>query len=333
MFLAALDFGMLGNIEMTQSEVAKLFGVSTGSMNKHADNIRGFIVEMAEEIKNKEMGQDEPKLSGSVGTDPRITERVNWETFIKMSRLDFETFEDLQEYLNATKNEKFTPEGENEQAQVFVYDAYDAKNDEDRYEFAKKAAKLHPENVDVHLLAAEIAETDQEAERHFALAIEFGKEQFEEVEESPWGLVTNRPYMRALFAYGVWLFEKERFVNAGSIFNELLKLNLNDNQGARYLAIASFIHGEKLGRALEVLENYKEGSESDAVYLFLNWYYEADNQGESEDSGWMFDEADAANPFVEAIMDNNLPRHAYPRSLDLTPGGAEEAMFIWGLLR
>ena len=140
--------------------------------------------------------------------------------------------------------------------------------------------------------------------------------------------------MRALFKYGVWLYERDKYVEAGSLFNQLLKLNPNDNQGARYLAIASFTHQENFDKALEVLDEYAAGSEYDAVYLFLSWYFEASStEGASENSARMFEEADAVNPFVEAIIDSNSPREPFPRSLDLIPGTMEEAMFIWTLIK
>ena len=117
-----------------------------------------------------------------VGTDPRMIERVNWEVFSRMSRKDFGTLDNIQAHLDSTINEGFQPEGRKEQAQVLIYDAYDAENDRDRYRFAEKAATLDEENVDVFLLKAETAETDEDAKQLYKNAIQFGEHRFEEVD-------------------------------------------------------------------------------------------------------------------------------------------------------
>lgn len=50
-FLAAIDVGFLEEYYMSNSEASKLFGVSTGSMTNHANNIRDFIFTILEEMK------------------------------------------------------------------------------------------------------------------------------------------------------------------------------------------------------------------------------------------------------------------------------------------
>lgn len=331
-FQAAIDIGILGNYYMTNVEIAKLFSVSTGSMTKHAENIGEYIFTMVDELEEEELVA--PGVVSVIGTDPRSTERVNWEMFVKMSRKDFTAPTDINSHLEAAMNEEFKPKGNLEKAQLFVYKAYDAENDQDRYRFAEQAANLDNNNVDVLLLKAEIAEQDDGAEELYRTAINAGEMKFEEATENPWGYVTNRPYMRALFKYGVWLYERERFSEASQLFNHLLELNPEDNQGARYLAIASSIHQENFDKACEILDDYEETSEHDAIHLFLSWYLEASmTEGESEDSAWMFAEADSENPFVEAIIESNPPQLPFPRNLELVPGRMEEAMFIWKLLK
>lgn len=50
-FLVAIDLKMLGELTMTNAEVAKLFDVSTASIKKHAENIHKFVVEMIAQKK------------------------------------------------------------------------------------------------------------------------------------------------------------------------------------------------------------------------------------------------------------------------------------------
>ena len=127
-----------------------MFDVSTNSMTKHAENIGEFVMHMFEKMQEEPHGE----IAKSVGTDPRMTERVNWEMSVRMSRVNLETFEEAQAYMNATMKEDFQPQGNKEQAQSLVYDAYDAENEQDRYRLAERAATFNPNNVDVLLLMA-----------------------------------------------------------------------------------------------------------------------------------------------------------------------------------
>ncbi|NYF23363.1 SEC-C metal-binding domain-containing protein [Sporosarcina sp. JAI121] len=52
-FFVAVDLGMVEDEKMPNVEIAKLFDVSTGSMTKHADKIREFIMEIYEQSRNK----------------------------------------------------------------------------------------------------------------------------------------------------------------------------------------------------------------------------------------------------------------------------------------
>lgn len=50
-----------------------------------------------------------------------------------------------------------------------------------------------------------------------------------------WGTFESRPYMRALQGMGLTLWKQGRLEEAKDIFLKMLKLNVNDNQGVRYL--------------------------------------------------------------------------------------------------
>ncbi|MFD1926740.1 SEC-C metal-binding domain-containing protein [Sporosarcina siberiensis] len=329
MFQAGIDLGII-SLSMTQADVAQLFDVSVGAMAKRAEEIAEFAIESLEQQKGISRG---PRVVRSVGTYPLLTERVNWEMSVKLSRKHFDTLEAMQTYMTLTMNEPFQPKGEMEQAQTFIYDAYEADNNQVRYELAEKALRLDPENPDVYLIRAERTEIDHEAEHLYKTAIEYAESRYEAVDENPWGLVTNRPYMRALFAYGVWLFNKKRYDEAGRVFNDLLEMNPDDNQGARYLAISSYIETEDFEAAEIILDEYEENSETDAAYLYLRWYLEACmSEGESVNLDWMFEEAMEENPFVAEMLDSDDSRPLYPKRLDCDSGSFSEAMYIMSLL-
>ncbi len=49
-----------------------------------------------------------------------------------------------------------------------------------------------------------------------------------------WGSIYNRPYLRCLHGYGLCLWRLRRFDEARAVFERILALNPNDNQGARF---------------------------------------------------------------------------------------------------
>ena len=49
-----------------------------------------------------------------------------------------------------------------------------------------------------------------------------------------WGPIYNRPYLRCLHGYGLCLWRLRRFSEAAKVFERILSLNPNDNQGVRF---------------------------------------------------------------------------------------------------
>jgi hypothetical protein len=49
-----------------------------------------------------------------------------------------------------------------------------------------------------------------------------------------WGLIHNRPFLRCLHGYALCLWRLERIPDAQRVFERILSLNPNDNQGVRF---------------------------------------------------------------------------------------------------
>jgi len=73
----------------------------------------------------------------------------------------------------------------------------------------------------------------------------------------PWGFLENRHLMRALEYYADVRWEEKNIDEALDIYRRLLRLNPNDNQGARYniLAIRMGLGYEEWDKPFEVKEN------------------------------------------------------------------------------
>ncbi len=89
-----------------------------------------------------------------------------------------------------------------------------------------------------------------------------------EVKSAPkghfWGILETRPYMRALHGLGLSASKLGKCEEAVQIFEQMLKLNPNDNQGARYL-IGPVHH--QMGN-LEKAVKWYESNGDDPVNLY-----------------------------------------------------------------
>ena len=57
-----------------------------------------------------------------------------------------------------------------------------------------------------------------------------------------WGIIENRQYLRAMHGLGLILWREGKFNEAKGLFMLMLRLNNNDNQGARYI-VADILEG------------------------------------------------------------------------------------------
>lgn len=72
----------------------------------------------------------------------------------------------------------------------------------------------------------------------------------------PWHILYNRPYLRACFELGREYMGRKMYVDALSLFNEMLALNPEDNQGARELAVNCLFQLNMPSEVLAVCGDY-----------------------------------------------------------------------------
>lgn len=332
-FAAADDNCLFEHKIYSRKDVAELFGISVGSMMKHIKALYDIFDELIEAVVEDEQTDAPSAYSYFVGTDPRVTERVNWELYCKTDDLELETEGQLNRLLQEKMKERFIPKGKKQKAQSYAYDAYDSENEGARFRLTAAAYATDSENVDANLLKAEFAETEEEVEGFYQKAVNFGEVEFDDESDNAWALVTNRPYMRAVFAYGIWLYENGRYAEAVKFFYKLLLLNTTDSQGARHWAISAYIYAGDYAMASRIIEDYCEKvGETGAVYAYLRWLLEEEVNGQSELSEEYLIKAEMKNPFVGVLLEEGGPDFEFPRRLDVEPGSAEEALYIYCLL-
>ncbi len=120
-----------------------------------------------------------------------------------------------------------------------------------------------------------------------------------------YGIFETRPYIKGLYIKASFLLIDGKVKQALSVCKEILRLNKNDNTGARYLlmAIYAFLEEEK-----EILQLYKKYPEENLEMLFPLFiiYYKLGNDEKAKE---YLDKINKANPefikFYKGTMEEN----------------------------
>ena len=153
-----------------------------------------------------------------------------------------------------------TPE---EKAQELIFEAADAPERKAR-KLSKDALKLDPICVDAYIMLGEMADTLPDVIAQFRKAVAAGERTlgttfFEENQGAFWRLVKTRPYMRALqnLASALWNYgEGEEAID---LYQKLLELNPEDNQGTRYQLLDALLLLRRHDEAADLLESFDDG--------------------------------------------------------------------------
>lgn len=148
-------------------------------------------------------------------------------------------------------------------AQEKAFEAMEAPTAGKRIALARAALALSPHCADAYLVLARETRDADEALDLYRQAVVAGAEAVEEtVSEddvgSFWGLIQTRPYMRARHELAMALWEGGDCDEAIEHYQDMLRLNPNDNQGIRYLLLDALV---VLGRDTEAaarLKSYKD---------------------------------------------------------------------------
>ena len=213
----------------------------------------------------------------------------------------------------------FKPE-QLEEAQDLAFDAWESEDPRRRMELAATALKLCPWCGDAYGLLAMDAPPNSDVAVHlwrmavaaaeFALKAELGDDVFETHVGDFWGVLETRPYMRARagLSHALWDFGERDAALAIDL--EGLRLNPNDNQGARYIATCRLL---ALGRDRELEEIFDAYPDEDSAFLaFTRAASSFRREGDSERSRQLLAEAIDTNRHIPIYL---LGRRRMPESL------------------
>jgi len=215
-------------------------------------------------------------------------------------------------------------------AQDLFYDAMEAETDDEEFELLAAALELDPQNVDAllamleHLPALPPNEEIETMRKLVTIAEErLGKKVFKEMAGAFWGYVETRPYMRARACLANALHSAGKGVEAVEEWEEMLKLNPNDNQGVRYRLLATHLQLGRMDDARSLLNRYDE-AEFNTIFAWAN-VLERFASGELEGAAEAAKAAIKQNPSSKAYLlgHRRIPKSTPP---SYSPGSKEEAV-------
>ena len=226
---------------------------------------------------------------------------------------DEELNEKLQEFMAKYNN------GEIDYTNTILDDAYElleqaekAKTKNQAIKLAKKAYEMCPDCFDAILFQADLEENSIKRDRLLNEGLDFEKDRLEEegyFEKDNighfYGIFETRPYIRGLYRKADYLIADGKAKQARDVCLEILRLNNNDNTGARYLlmAIYAYLEEEK-----EMLKLYKKYPEEALEMLFQQFalYYKL---GKDKETKELLERINKANPHFIKFFKGTIKRN------------------------
>ena len=133
-----------------------------------------------------------------------------------------------------------------DEAQEIMYDAWESQSEKEAVALAQKALSVSADCADAYNLLAESARCLEEATRLYRCGVEageraLGKKAFKEDVGYFWGILETRPYMRARAGLAQCLWSAGQRDEAVEHYQDMLRLNPNDNQGIRDVLMACLL--------------------------------------------------------------------------------------------
>jgi tetratricopeptide (TPR) repeat protein len=250
-----------------------------------------------------------PRAHASVESGRRASERIDAEIQRFLESQEFESLDEANAALaqhfagrsvDETPSTASTPA---ERAQDLAYQAYDWTGRR-RVILAREALALWSDCAEAYIILAEHAPTPARALPFYEQAVEAGRRaigrDFEELAGSLWAHVHARPYMRARLDLAQTLESLGREDEAIAHFQELLRLNVNDNQGVRDLLVPRLLERARHGEAAAVLDKYRDDVGATPAYCQALLAFQAG--GDAEPARTALSGAIARNRFVPQFL-------------------------------
>ncbi|MDR7521220.1 MAG: tetratricopeptide repeat protein [Armatimonadota bacterium] len=276
---------------------------------------------------------DAPRAVPGAGLpDRRAMERVTLEMERLIARSEFDDIEQAHEALrrhfsgpmHRIPSTALTPL---EKAQEIAFRAFEARGRR-RIQLARRALELSPDCADAYVILAEQTGDLARARDLYAQGVAAGERAlgpriFAEKAGRFWGLIATRPYMRARFGLARCLEALGQADEAIGHYRELLRLNPNDNQGARYSLLSALLARGRDDETGVLLQQFR--GEASALWRYGAALWTFRREGDSRAARERLRRAHSTNRYVpkylsglEALPDTDPPSY--------TLGSEEEAI-------
>jgi tetratricopeptide (TPR) repeat protein len=261
----------------------------------------------------------------------RASEQLQAEIHRFVESHEFASLEEANEALNEnflgrsaddTRSTASTPA---ERAQDLAYQAYEWTGRK-RVQLARQALELWPDCAEAYIVLAEHAANPEAALPLYERAVEVGRralgQDFDRLAGQLWAHVEARPYMRARLELAETLESLGRADEAIDHFQNLLRLNVNDNQGVRDLLVPRLLARGRHAEAAAVLDKYPD--DVAAMMAYCKTLHAFQTEGDSEAARAALAAAVVRNRYVP----EHLTRPDDDDVSEYTLGSEEEAITV-----
>ena len=294
--------------------IFRTLDASVGKGNYIVMNEEGDMLESPEDWDDEEEDEEEdiPEAPGDLGVRPMTRDMIDLANERLMKYLDEQNFkspEEVQKFLEKNMTgkriddiipKKKGRQTNKERADDLMYRAY-AADDSEGIKLAYQAMEIDPESVRAYNY---LAQHDPDVIKAAALlekAINLGEKQlgdafFKENKGHFWGITETRPFMTAKYSLARCFEEMGKEKEAIKIYEELLKLNPNDNQGVRDDLSRLYLKHYKYDQFNKLYKKYKEDSTALWLYNYAYFLFKTHGAGKTADEALM--EAYQSNKYV-----------------------------------
>jgi len=297
--------------------------------------IRDTAQETSEDAKRRKFRLNNPLLSR------RAMERLHTSIERIMEKKQFADIDEANAYLNELIKDGKIPEApartKLEEAQDLLYSAWEEPSRTKRVRMARRALEISDDCADAYvLLAEETAEGPGEEKILYEKGVQAGERAigplgFRDHFGHFWGVIETRPYMRARAGLAGCLWRLGEQAEAIRHFQEMLKLNPNDNQGVRYTLLNYLIEEDRIREAKDLLDRFQGEISASWLYTKALLKFKREESNPKVDARLM--KALEYNRFVPLYLlgVRKLPRQMSPT---IGMGDEDEAIeYVSGALR
>lgn len=272
--------------------------------------------------------KSKPKQDAGALSDRRALEKSMIDISRILNEQEFENIDEanafIQNMLASGEPLSSQPRTSLEEAQDLMYQAWDETGAR-RIRLARKALTISEDCADAYVLLAEETAKDVEQARDlFAQGVAAGERAlgdnaFEEDVGHFWGLMETRPYMRARAGLAGTLWHMGEHRAAIEHYQDMLRLNPDDNQGIRYLLAQCLLEVGDDDALETLLDQYPD--DASATWMYTRALLTFRQSGASEEATAQLEEAISYNAFVPAYL---LGQKPMPKQLPMFVGFGDE---------